>query len=293
MLLDGVRSIESVLMAPKRVEGKKYVFVMGVSSIEAFSEQLGFNLLEGRMIHKGKEEVVVGERMALLYKLKNGSMIKLGKGKEYKVVGIYASWLNFLNTGVLVNLDMAQKLLDEPKKVNMVFLTLDDPTHTSKMLKKINSLYPELRAIESAQMPNNLGAIKNMFYFSKIVSALTLLIVISVLLNTFIMAVSERTKEIGILSAIGWSRIMIIFLFFVEALLLACMGGVLGYMLTFPVMALLQDIFPSIYMYLPSSPTLGTFLEVIIVCISIAFLSILFPSFYGTKMEIAKAIRHE
>ena len=135
--------------------------------------------------------------------------------------------------------------------------------------------------------------IKNMFYFSKIVSALTLLIAIIVLLNTFIMAVSERTKEIGILSAIGWSRVMIVILFFVEAILLSCFGGLMGYVLTFPVMILLQDIFPSIYMYLPSSPTLFTFIEVMFVCIVIAFLSILFPSFYGTKMQIAKAIHHE
>lgn len=293
MLLEGVHSVESVIMARKRIAGKKSIFVMGVSHFEAFTQQLGFNLLKGRMMHAGKAEVVAGERMALLYKLKSGSLLELTKGKEYKVVGIYASWLNFLNTGVLMNLSMAQELLAQPEKVNMFFIGLDDTTDTSKILKKINSLYPELRAIESAQMPDTLGTIKNMFYFSKIVSALTLLIAIVVLLNTFIMAVSERTKEIGILSAIGWSRIMIVTLFFVEAMLLSCFGGLLGYALTFPVMLLLQDIFPSIYMYLPSSPTLFTFIEVMIACIAIAILSILFPSFYGTKMQIAKAIHHE
>ncbi len=293
MLLEGVHSVESVIMARKRIAGKKSIFVMGVSHFEVFTQQLGFNLLKGRMMHAGKAEVVVGERMALLYKLKSGSLLELAKEKEYKVVGVYASWLNFLNTGVLMNLNMAQELLSQREKVNMFFIALDDTTDTSKILKTINSLYPELRAIESAQMPDTLGTIKNMFYFSKIVSALTLLIAIVVLLNTFIMAVSERTKEIGILSAIGWSRIMIVTLFFVEAMLLSCFGGLLGYALTFPVMILLQDIFPSIYMYLPSSPTLFTFIEVMIVCIAIAFLSILFPSFYGTKMQIAKAIHHE
>lgn len=293
MLIEGVHSVESVIMARKRLEGKKSIFVLGVSHFEVFTQQLGFTLLKGRMMHAGKEEVVVGERMALLHKLKIGNVLELVKGKEYKVVGIYASWLNFLNTGVLMNLNMAQRLLAQPEKVNMFFIALDDTTDTSKILKKINSLYPELRAIESAQMPNTFGSIKNMFYFSKIVSALTLLIAIVVLLNTFIMAVSERTKEIGILSAIGWSRIMIVALFLVEAILLSCFGGLLGYALTFPVMILLQDIFPNIYMYLPSTPTLFTFVEVMVVCIAIAFLSILFPSFYGTKMQIAKAIHHE
>lgn len=293
MLIEGVHSVESVIMARKRIEGKKSVFVMGVSDFKAFTQQLGFTLINGRMIHTAKEEVVVGERMALLYNLNKGSMLELSKGKAYEVVGLYASWLNFLNTGVLMNLDMAQKLLMEPERVNMFFIALNDTTDTSKILEKINSAYPELRAIESSQMPSTLGAIKNVFYFSKIVSALTLLIAIVVLLNTFIMAVSERTKEIGILSAIGWSRIMIIALFFVEAILLSCFGGLLGYALTFPVMAFIQDIFPSIYMYLPSSPSLFTFIEVMIMCIVIAFLSILFPSFYGTKMQIAKALHHE
>ena len=183
--------------------------------------------------------------------------------------------------------------MNKPDKISLLFLVLDDTTRTFEVIHKINKQFPDMRAIESQQLPDYLGPIKSMFYFSKIVSVMTLFIAVAVLLNTFIMAISERTREIGILSAIGWSRHMIVLIFLVESLLLSFGGGIIGYMSSYPMMSVLLSKFANISMYIPEVPSLDIFFNVLLMSLFIGLFSALFPALYGTKINISKAIRHE
>jgi len=291
--LDEIRTSDALLIGRKRLESRALVFILGVSNVDAFGKRLGFSIVKGRSLKGDADEIVIGQKMAALYHLKIGETLTLDQDKNYHIVGIYSSWLNFLNSGILIDLKSAQTLLFKPNKVSLLFLTLNDTTQTDRVLNIINSQFPEVRAIKSIQLPNYLGPIKSIFYFSKIVSILTLLIAVAVLLNTFIMTIGERTKEIGILSAIGWSRGMIIKVFLLEALMLSYTGGILGYLFAFPLMYFLQSYYSGIAMYLPMTPELDVLLNVMIICFVIAVLSIFFPALYGTKITIAKAIRHE
>ena len=291
--LDDVKAHDSIIVGRKRIDGKSSVFILGSSNFISLAHRLGFNMIKGRAFSEEDHEIIIGEKMAKIFNLDIGDTIKLNAGSEYKVVGIYASWLNFLNSGVVGALKTTQTLLRKEGKISLLFMTLKDTTTTSKVLKQINEDFPQMRAVESQQMPNSIGLVKSIFYFSKIVSVLTLLIAVAVLLNTFIMAISERTKEIGILSAIGWSRGMIISVFLVESLVLSFIGGLLGFFLSYPVMLILQKIFTNIYIYFSSMPDINVFINVILMCLVIGVLSVIFPALYGTKIHIAKAIRHE
>ncbi len=291
--MDTVKSHDSLLISRTRIRGKSPAFLLGVSNFNTFSIRLGFNLTQGRSINKGANEVVVGEKMSKLFNLHVGDTLELAQAKSYHVVGIFSSWLNFLNTGFITDLHSAQHLMNKADKISLLLLTLRDKTQIQKVLTQINSQFPDLRAIESMQLPNHLGPIKSIFYFSKIVSVITLVIAVAVLLNTFIMALSERIKEIGILSAIGWSKFMIIYIFLAEAILLSFTGGIIGYSLSYPVMTILQSNFTEIAMFFPSGPDSSVFINVMIMCLITGFFSIIFPILYIMQIQIAKAIRHE
>jgi len=291
--IGGIRSYDSLLIGRKRLHGKSRVFILGVSDFNTFAQRLGFNITKGRAMNDGAREIVVGDKMAKVYGLGVGNEVELDSSKKYLIVGIYSSWLNFLNSGIVIDVKAAQQLMHKPDKTSLLFLTLDDTTKTSEIIHKINKQFPDMRAIESQQLPNYLGQVKNMFYFSKIVSVMTLLIAVAVLLNTFIMAISERTKEVGILSAIGWPRQMIILIFLVESLLLSFGGGIIGYLCSYPIMWILLNNFASISMYLPDTPSISIFINVLLMSFFIGLLSVLFPALYGTKINIAEAIHHE
>jgi len=157
----------------------------------------------------------------------------------------------------------------------------------------INKEQTKLVAFESGELLQHLGSTKTIIHFIRLISAITFIIASAVLLNTLIMTVNERTHEIGILTAIGWSRIMIITMFTIEAEILSLMGGILGYLLTYPSIAIL-DLFPSMGLnFVPDSPSMEMFGILLIACLLLGLLSALFPALYGTRMLPAKALRHE
>jgi len=290
---EGIRSYDALLIGRKRLNGKSTVFILGVSDFSVFAQRLGFNIVKGRALGKMPREIVIGEKMARIHHLNVGDKVALNSGISYDIVGIYSSWLNFINAGVISHLKNAQTLMHKAGKTSVLFLTLKDTTKTIDMVKKINQQFPEMRAIESQQLPDYLGPIKNIFYFSKIVSVLTLLIAMAVLLNTFIMAMSERTREIGILGAIGWPRFMIVSIFLVESLMLSLGGGIAGYLCSYPVMSFILNKFANISMYIPEAPGFDILLNVVFMTAFIGIFSAFFPALYGTRLNIAKAVRHE
>jgi len=289
----GVSSSAKLLIGRKRINNKASVFILGASNFNVFSQRLGLNIIKGRTFSSEGRDIIVGEKMAKIFGLNIGSKLELNNGKKYLIVGIYSSWFNFLNSGMVIDLERAQKLINKPGKVSLIFLALDDTTKTATTVRKINKQFPDMRAVESQQLPASLSQMKSIFYFSKIVSVVTLLIALAVLLNTFIMAMSERTKEVGILSAIGWSRQMIILIFLVESLLLSFGGGIIGYLCSYPVMSILLSNFTNMNMYLPEAPSINIFFNVLMMSLFIGILSALFPALYGTNINIAKAIHHE
>ena len=291
--IDLVDTYDALLINRTRIRGNSPAFLLGVSNFNTFSIRLGFNIIKGRKITKAQNEVVIGEKMSKIFNLHVNDTLKLSKGKSYKIVGIFSSWLNFLNTGIITDLQSAQYLMDKKEKISLLLLKLKDSTKIQEALEQINKNFPDLRAVESMQLPNHLGPIKSVFYFSKIVSVVTLIIAVAVLLNIFIMALSERVKEIGILSAIGWSKMMIMGVFLIEALLLAYSGGFIGYFLSYPIMQMLQNNFPEMSMYFPSSLDMNIFINVMLISLVTAIFSIIFPILYIRKIQIAKALRHE
>lgn len=286
-----VSSSEMILIKRLRIRDKTSLFLLGVSNYEIFSQRLGFSIINGRVMKPDSQEIIIGEKMSKVLKVGIGEELQLAGNQTFVVVGVYSSWLNFLNAGVVIDLTHAQKITGKLNQASLLFLELDDPTNTESVIDKINSEFSDMRAIDSIKFPNFLGPIKSVFYFSKIVSLLTLIIAVFVLLNTFVMAISERTKEIGILSAIGWKRRSIINVFIIESLILSFIGGLIGYFLAFPTMYYLQHKFKSVYMYFPESPSIDIFLNVLLICLFVGLLSALFPAFYGTKLNISKALK--
>lgn len=290
---DEVKELHALLVGNKRLDGNKSVVVLGVSNFNTFAQRLGFSIVNGRAIHKINQEIVIGEKAAKIYGFKVGDKLEFRADQMYTVVGIYSSWLSFLNSGLITDIESVQSLVSRPGKSSLLFLKLDETTQTSEVVKKINSQFPDMRAMASKELPDHLGPIKSVLYLTEIVSIITLFVAAAVLLNTFIMAIGERTKEIGILSAIGWDRKLIVTIFLVESLILSIAGSVIGYLSSYAVFPILQSQFLSVVTFLPNSPPNAVLFNVFLMAIIIGILSAIFPALYGTRIQVAKALRYE
>ena len=286
-----ISSSISVVMGKKRLKDGHITFLFGMSDFRSIAGKLGLSLKDGLLYQKSKHQIIMAEKLMKNKSLKLGDTIKLSQAQPYKIVGNYNSWISFFNASMISDLQTAREILHKPKKTNILFAVLKNPSKRDEVIQMINKNYPSVYAVKSSDFSNTLGALKNMFYLSDIISIITLIIACAILINTFLMAIFERTKEIGILNAIGWTKGMIVLIFIVESLFLALLGGILGFIFSWAMLVYIQKTFQNISFYLPQSLDFSVFGYSILMCVVIAIISAIFPALYASKISIAKALQ--
>ena len=174
----------------------------------------------------------------------------LGSGPEGGVAALALTIVGIFETGqveldrslveVPLNVFQAGFFLDD--EVHQISVKLDDPGALEDVTARIRPRLPPAAVIRPWQelMPDVVQAIAldrasaRMFY-----GILTLVVLFSIV-NTFIMTVFERTREFGMMLAIGMRHWRIIAMLQLEALWMALLGGALGCVLAVPMLAWLK-----------------------------------------------------
>ena len=291
--LDDVLDATALMIGRKRLGKEASLFILGFSDFAPIAKRLGIGLVRGKPYRSGVREIAIGQKVSRILNLDVGDTISLDDKEPYLITGIYSIGLDFLDACAYMSLPEAQELLNRPNQSGMIFLSLKNPLHTQQVIESINRDYPKLVAFSSGELLQHLGSTKTVVNFIRLISVITFVVALAVLLNTLVMTINERTKEIGILSAIGWSRGMIVSMFAVESLLLSFGGGIIGYLLTYPSIAVLKQ-FPNMGLnFIPDAPSFGMFAILMAACALIGLVSAVFPALYGTRMRPAKALHHE
>jgi putative ABC transport system permease protein len=208
-------------------------------------EFIGINksIIEGRMVQEGNKEVVmgagllekigreVGEKVTILYTTPFGSF----KGSTFQIVGKYKSDIQALNDRLFfLPLGQAQRILEMPGEVTELLLITSDYNKISSVLPGLNELFS--REDESGKylvQPWNKGYdLVELFDFAvTMYNSIYIFIIILacfVLVNTLIMIVNERTREIGMMSALGLKGREILVLFTMEGVMIGFIGSAVG-----------------------------------------------------------------
>lgn len=185
---------------------------------------------EGLLIGKpaaDKLHLQVGDQVSLSVNTSNGDV----QEQVFTVRGIYTTdTYGFDSSIIFLPLAKAQAITQTENHVSTIFILLKDSTYTDRVVTALQGLnldvltWRDMNAliVEFETMANSYIA-----FFYLIILAITA----SVIINTLIMSVYERTREIGILSAIGMRGGRILGLFLAESSLLAVGGVILGVMI--------------------------------------------------------------
>ncbi len=286
-----IKNAGSIVLGKKRLPDRSIVFVFGFSDFAHTAGKVGIAMVEGRLYRPHSHELIIAQRLMKNKNLKIGEDIKLSEDAPYRITGNYNSWISFFNSSIIMDLEEARALLHKPGKTSMLFLSLKNPARLQEVMQRLNRHYTSLLAVKSRDFTGTLGALKNMFYLSDIIAAIALVVASAILINTFLMAINERTREIGILNAIGWNRRMIVTIFMIESLILTLTGGILGFVISYGMLRYIQKAYNDISFYLPQTIDLHLFGIGMLMCIVIALVSALFPALYASRISIAKALR--
>ena len=187
-------------------------------------------LSRGRLPVPGERGVVLGQVLADALQIEVGATVRL-QFTPFKVVGI-ADFSSPLNSGMaILPLPDLQALLGRVGQVTLFQMQLVDPGDdktTTAVRAAVTALRPDLVVSVADEVLRNNRQVAMLSASSAAISIAALVMASLLILNTLLMAVEERTHEIGILAAIGWSRWRIIGLILNEGMLLAAAGGLLG-----------------------------------------------------------------
>jgi putative ABC transport system permease protein len=111
-------------------------------------------------------------------------------------------------------------------------------------------------------------------------------------LNTMLMSVLERTREIGVLRALGWRWQAVMGLILREALLIGMLGGLAGVLIAFALAGLMR-LNTSLGSWVDPVWTAGVFLRAIGVALLLGVAGGLYPAYRATRLPPVEALRYE
>ncbi|KAF5421740.1 MAG: lipoprotein-releasing system permease protein [Candidatus Methanocomedens sp.] len=238
--IDGVVGVSPVLTGPATFEYKdknKNVVVQGIQ-VEGHDSVLHINddIIEGsfRDLEVSSNTVVVGDALAEKLDVEIGDTIDASfpeaNPAALRVVGIYDSGTPMDETLGFTSMSTAQDFLDVSNVVNSILVRGDDREQAQAISEEIDAMgYPASGWKETN--PEIIQALKLEGTSNAITLGLIIIIASFGIVSTLFMAVMEKTKEIGMLMAMGVSRRSIMMIFVMESSILGLLGGVLGVML--------------------------------------------------------------
>ncbi|HEV2687497.1 MAG TPA: ABC transporter permease [Bryobacteraceae bacterium] len=256
----------------------------------------GLKLQTGRWFETGKLEVVVGKSIAKRYPgAQLGKKLRFGRG-EWEVVGVMDGGQSAVNSEIFGDLNAISSGFNRPDGLSSVLLRATDEATVPAL---INSLNDDRRLGVAAQtekayyeaQTNSAAPLQFLGLFIAVIMAVGSSFAA---MNTMYAAVARRAREIGTLRVLGFSRGSILFSFFLESLLLAVLGGVLGCLLALP----LDNITTGVGSFVTFSEIAFNFhvtpaimLTGIVFALFMGALGGLFPARMAAKKEILMALR--
>lgn len=261
-----------------------------------------------------KNRIFISQRLAKKLNVKIKSKIVISfqdyegniTGAPFKVEGIFKTQNSqFDEMNVFVRKSDLDRLLNLPENVSHEIAVLlnnndDTPIVTNEIIKNNSDLNVEAwyKIEPYLEMASNITQFMLLIFMSIIMLALGFTIV-----NTMLMVVLERTKELGMIMAIGMNRKKVFKMIMFETTMLAIIGGVIGIIITFiftwhygnvgidissvgegfEAVGYSSTMYPELDLY--------DYFEVIILVMITGIVSSIFPTIRALKLKPAEAIR--
>jgi putative ABC transport system permease protein len=190
------------------------------------------HLEEGRA-PQADDEIVIDLTKARNNKLKVGDTLKLFGGRQYRITGIYSP-----ESGARVKMTLAamQEALESPGKATYILVKVRNPNEQVAVAQRINAALPGNKIQLTRDVFTSLEkSIPYLGVFLRILVGLAAVVSALVVMLAMYTTITERTREIGILKALGASRRYIVFIIESEALLISAVGLIAGFILSFAI----------------------------------------------------------
>lgn len=273
-------------------------------------------IIEGEYLTDGDEpSIMIGEPLSERFKIRLHDKVLLSSiasdGAPVSVMctvkAVFSTkFSSYDSTMVFLSLQNAQTLLNIGEDVTEIVIMVDNPEHiedvTALLQQNLRENNYSYDVLHWEELSPELAQFAEM---EKSMSFLFLSIVIVVaaigILNTMLMAVYERVKEVGVMAAFGYKGRDILLLFVAEGLIIGVIGAVIGCILGMGINYYLSiagidfagaEVVEFMETRVYTRLTLSDVVYPFFFAVGIALLAALYPAYRASRLEPVEALRH-
>ena len=230
--LNQIQGVEEALPVIRHIfQGNKGFGFEQIDGVpwDAYARMNGINMVEGRG-PQGLDEVIIDETKSRGNNLHVGDLIKPFGTGDYRIVGIYSP-----ESGARVKmpLEALQKALESEGKCTFIFVKLRNPEQLKEVAQRINQELPGNTIQQTSEVFTSFEkSIPYLGVFLRVLVGLAAVVSSLVVMLAMYTTITERTREIGILKAMGASRGYIVGVIEKEAILISVIGLIAGFVVS-------------------------------------------------------------
>lgn len=296
--IDGVKEVASVLVDLVAVEDSPGLMIFGWDPDEYLFQHIKVASVKGVALGRlltsedeNKNNVILGRLASDNFKKKVGDDINI-ETDVFKVVGIYESNSIFENGSLIMPLKRLQELMDRRNRVTVFNIRIQDGASASSVAAEIENKIPGVSSMQAEEALKSNQGIKMAKGMAWATSLIALLVGAIGTLNTMGMSVFERTKEIGVLRAVGWKKKRVMTMILFESIAMSLLGGFIGCVLgKFFLLALSSYSLTS--SFVSGDIPIRVFGEAFLVAIGLGVIGGAYPAYRGANLSPIEALRYE
>ena len=292
--ITGVKDTAGILRANANITGAS-TFGGGLSVNGMDSSKLsleGIDSINGTIYSNGSaNQLILGTTAAQSLNKTVGSTINLF-GTDFTVTGIYQTGNFITDSGAFMSLNTLQNLTSNSGKVSVIAVKVTDNANVTDVSQAIQNAYPnQLTATTAADQANRIN--QGLGFINTASTAISLLAIIIGgigIINVMIMSVYERTREIGVLKAVGWKSRRILTMILGESIILTLTAAVVGIIMGVVGVEVLLAVTGAGF---KPELTLNILLRALGIAFLVGIIGGLYPAYRASRLAPTEALRYE
>ena len=286
MTTEGVEAVSPVITwVTNKFGGMGGILIFGIDPKEFNNVGGKLELLRGNPL-QGEYDMLIDRRLAEANNLQLNDQVDV-LNRQFTIVGICKAGVG---ARIYISLTTLQNALNEPNRVSLFFVKCQSPELVGEVASRLEKSFPGYKTQLSETYAEDLAeSARGINQFISAITIIAILVSFLVILLAMYTTIIERTREIGILKALGATKAYIVKVIVTEGIVLSIIGILCGYLLSFATQTLIGKSYPLITIIITP---FWIILAGILGLIS-GFLGSLYPSYRAASLDPLEALNYE